>query len=185
MAIEIEAKLAVESFDAVLEKLAAFGAGARGELIQRDRYFDSPRGEMAKSDMALRLREQTQTGNKRNILSYKGPRQAGRFKQREEFQFGVDNADAATAFLTAMGYSMSLVIEKRRQVWQMDDCEVALDELPVLGKFVEIEGPVEEAVAVVQMKLGLLGYEHIRKGYAALMRDYCNARGLEQREFLF
>ena len=61
-------------------------------------------------------------------------------------------------------------IEKKRRLWRLSDCEVALDELPLLGCFVEIEGPDERTIADVQKTLGLSLLPHIQKSYAALMR---------------
>ena len=60
------------------------------------------------------------------------------------------------------------IVEKKRRVWQLNKCEIALDELPLLGTFVEIEGPDSETIANVQKKLGLGNLPHIGKSYALL-----------------
>jgi adenylate cyclase class IV len=44
-----------------------------------------------------------------------------------------------------------------------------LDQLPLLGDFVEIEGPDEEKIATAQEKLGLSDLSHIAEGYASLV----------------
>jgi adenylate cyclase class IV len=72
-------------------------------------------------------------------------------------------------FLAAIGYKKTLLFQKKRRVWWLDRCEVALDRLPLLGSFVEIEGPNEKAIAGVQKKLGLADLPHIPESYASLM----------------
>ena len=61
-----------------------------------------------------------------------------------------------------------MVVEKKRRVWQLGGCEVALDRLPLLGDFVEIEGPDDEKIADVQERLGLAYLPHILESYACL-----------------
>jgi adenylate cyclase class IV len=73
-------------------------------------------------------------------------------------------------FLAAIGYKKSLAFQKKRRVWRLGGCEVALDELPLIGYFVEIEGPGEKKIAAVQKKLGLADLPHIQDSYAVLMQ---------------
>ena len=46
---------------------------------------------------------------------------------------------------------------------------VCLDELPLLGCFVEIEGPGEEKIAAAAEKLKLAQSEHINDSYALMV----------------
>jgi adenylate cyclase class IV len=48
---------------------------------------------------------------------------------------------------------------------------VALDELPALGSFVEIEGPDDERIADVQARLGLAKQPHVARSYAQMIMD--------------
>ena len=170
--VEIEAKLKVESLEPVAQKLKQIGAIFGGSVFQTDHYFDDTSGSLTKSDRAIRLRCETRDAIVKNILAYKGPREAGEFKRRQEIQFGVDTTEQAMAFLAALGFEKSLIVRKRRKVWHIEGCEVALDDLADLGAFVEIEGPSEEKIAGVQSRLGLAHLPHIKEGYAALMRRY-------------
>ena len=72
--------------------------------------------------------------------------------------------------LIALGYEETIVIEKTRRIWQLGNCVIALDELPLLGKFVEIEGPDEEQITGLQSNLGLADLPHISQGYLQLMK---------------
>jgi adenylate cyclase, class 2 len=170
MNMEIEAKLKVDSLEPVAQMLAQIGATAGGEVVQTDYYFDDAAGSLAKSDKALRMRKEVQECKEKTILAYKGPRENGQFKRRTEIQFGVDNAQQAIALLSSLGFEEAMVIQKRRMIWWLEGCEIALDELPHLGTFVEIEGPSEEIIAAVQAKLGLADAEHIKESYAILMQ---------------
>jgi adenylate cyclase class IV len=70
-----------------------------------------------------------------------------------------------------------LVVEKKRRVWRLGDCEIALDRLPLLGDFVEIEGPDDEKIADAQRSLGLADLPHIIESYAALVDERLHELG--------
>jgi hypothetical protein len=57
-----------------------------------------------------------------------------------------------------------------------------LDELPLLGCFVEIEGPDDKAIAAVQTDLGLADSAHIVESYAALIQARLSELGRADRE---
>ena len=185
MALEIEAKLKIDSLDAVAEKLDSLGAEFVGEQIQRDYYFEDADETMAKTDRCLRIRRQTDAAGQKVILTYKGPRKDGQFKVRPEFEVGADDVKAAVEFFKAMGYRQTLAFEKKRRTWNFEQCEVSLDELCLLGCFVEIEGPGEEAVSSVQNKLKLSYLEHISDSYALLMNKKLAEDGIEKTEIFF
>jgi adenylate cyclase class 2 len=169
MPIEIEAKLKVDSLTKVARRLRELGAEFLRNQLHTDTYFDDARTTLRKSDSALRLRRQLMGRKEQVVLTFKGPRRKGRFKQREEIQFEVGDARLAEEFFAAIGYKKSLEFQKKRRAWRLGGCEVALDELPLLGKFVEIEGPGEKKIAEVQKKLGLSCLPHIQESYAVLM----------------
>jgi len=183
--VEIEAKLKVESLAVVEEKLRQLGAEFLAEQLQRDSYFDDARGSFAAGDRALRLRRQMVGEEKKCFLTYKGPKQRDDFKKREEIEFEVCDVDSAEGLLLAIGYGKALVYEKRRGLWRVDDCEVALDELVLLGSFVEIEGPSNVSIAAVQKKLGLGGLDHIVESYTELMAGKLRELGSDESEILF
>ena len=67
----------------------------------------------------------------------------------------VAEPDQAAAILAGLGLKIVLGYEKRRETWLTGACEVALDELPQLGWFVEIEGPDETEVGRLTTQLSL------------------------------
>lgn len=185
MCIEIEAKLKVESFDQIKERLENLAAEFLDEKLQTDYYFDDANGDLAKTDKCLRLRREVGRSGEKIFLTYKGAKDKAAFKKRSEINLEVADSQAATKLLTSLGYEKALVFEKKRQTWRLGDCEVALDQLPLLGAFVEIEGPDENKIADVQRKLGLADLPHVKNSYADLMVDKLTELGHEQKEVLF
>ena len=177
MCIEIEAKLKVDSPQRIIKKLGLLGAQFLQEQLHTDYYFDNADSAMITSDSCLRLRLSRTGDSEKIFLTYKGARQKGQFKKRQEIEIEVGDADLTEKLLSALGYEKKLVIEKKRQTWRVGECEVAVDKLPLLGYFVEIEGPDENKIADVQKSLGLSDLPHIPQSYAAL-----TAEKLSQRE---
>jgi adenylate cyclase, class 2 len=180
MHIEIEAKIKVDLLPEVERKLARLGAQFLAERLQTDYHFDDASATLTKTDRCLRLRCQRDGKSERFFLTYKGAKEKSRFKKRQEIEIEIKDADSAQKMLSALGYKKVLVVEKTRRAWQLGGCEVALDRLPLLGDFVEIEGPDEEKIAAVQGDLGLSGLPHIPESYAALVKAGLRQPGKKQ-----
>jgi adenylate cyclase class 2 len=183
MHTEIEAKLKVDSLQEVERKLGQVNAEYVEEQLQKDTYFDDVDSSLKSGDRALRIRRQRGGQKEKTFLTYKGPKQKDDFKKRQEIEIEIADGDSAEELLSALRYEKALVFEKRRQVWQLNDCVVCLDELPLLGSFVEIEGPDGESIAGVQKDLGLSDLPHILESYACLMQQKLHQLGRDQREF--
>lgn len=169
MKAEIEAKLKVLSHDQVKEKLTQLDAEFIEEQKQTDSYFDNSKSGMLKEDKCLRIRTQQTASSVKTFITHKGPKQPTCFKTRQEIEFQVEDADSAEQLLLALGYQPVQIVEKTRQLWQFENCQVALDQVTELGSFVEIEGPSEQQIADVQKKLGLANLKHIPESYACLI----------------
>ena len=182
MHIEIEAKLKVDSLGQVAAKLSELGAEFGQEQLQTDYHFDNADMTLQKTDRCLRLRRQLANGSERFFLTYKGAKEKSSFKKRQEIEIEISDNESIRKLFTALGYEKTLVIEKKRLTWRLGDCEVALDELPLIGSFVEIEGPDEKKIEDVQKKLGLSKLPHIKKSYAGLLKDRLSELGKEQKE---
>ncbi|MFZ0034094.1 MAG: class IV adenylate cyclase [Sedimentisphaerales bacterium] len=182
MCVEIEAKLKVDSLKEIAEKLDGLGAEFLEEQLQTDYHFDDANMTLQKTDRCLRLRRQLVNEHERFFLTYKGAKEKSEFKKRQEIEIEITDNDSIQKLFSALGYEKVLVIEKKRLFWQLGDCEVALDKLPLIGNFVEIEGPDEGKIADVQKSLGLSGLSHIKKSYSALIRAKLRELGKEQKE---
>ena len=169
MYTEIEAKLKVESHKEVIEKLDELGAEFLEEQLQEDSYFDDADRTLTETDRCLRLRRQSAGDEEKMFLTYKGAKEKNEFKKRQEIEIEIKGADSVEKLLSALAYKKVLVFEKKRRIWRLGDCKVALDELPLLGSFLEIEGPDDKKIADVQKNLGLTDLPHITESYASLV----------------
>jgi len=136
--IEIKARCAHPQ--AVRDVLRLQKADFRGTDQQIDTYFKVPQGR-------LKLRE----GAIENCLVYyqrkdqKGP------KQSEVMLFPTSQGSSLKAILT-QSLGLLVVVEKRREIYFIDNVKFHLDEVSQLGTFVEIEAIDRD---------GTLGTEHL------------------------
>jgi len=171
MYVEIELKLKVDSLPEVEQKLAEAGAEFLAEQLQTDYLFDDANAALITNDRCLRLRRQSVAGSERFFLTYKGAKEKSNFKKRQEIETEIIEAESTKKLLSALGYEKVMVVEKKRRLWKLGGCSVALDQLPLLGAFVEIEGPDDETITDVQQRLGLADLPHIAKSYAQLTKE--------------
>jgi adenylate cyclase class 2 len=161
----------------VLAELRKAKARFAHAVVQTDTYFDTAKGELRASDSGLRIREiRPLNGAAQSVVTFKGPRAKGKYKSRPEHETGVGDPDAVAQLFKGLGLSPVVTIQKRRSRYAMGRCSVELDELPLLGTFVEIEGPSEAAIGSVIKKLGIEG-PHIRESYLALVTGHPKAKG--------
>jgi len=185
MAVEIEAKMRLHDPEAVLARLSELGAARTAELSETNSYFDTAEGTLKSSDQGLRTRVEvtgasTPDESITTTITHKGPRAMGAFKSRFETELDVDNAKDAAMLLAALGFQHVLSFEKRRVRYELGGCNVELDELPIIGHFIEIEGDSDEAVIAVREKLGLADEPIIRSSYIAMLRTYLQEAHSEQ-----
>ncbi len=186
MNIEIELKMRLVDRPALEQRLGQLGASRRSSVLETNTYFDTPDLQLKTGDRGLRLRRtRCDDGSNRSWLTYKGPRAHGPFKSRQEEELHIDDADAAERMLLGLGYVAALTFEKKRDTWLLDDCLVELDVLPLLGQFVEIEGPDEKAVAAVRSKLKLDDEPTETESYIGLLMNHLQAEGIAERVIVF
>lgn len=182
MSIEIEAKLKVDSLQEVQDKLDELGAEFLVEQQQMDYYFDDANRGFTQTDRCLRLRRQASYEGEKVFLTYKGAKEKDQFKKRQEIEIEIGDLESAERILSALNYEKVLVFEKKRRVWRLGQCRIALDVLPLLGDYAEIEGPDGEKIADVQKRLGLADLTHISESYASLMEEKLRQLGRTKRE---
>jgi predicted adenylyl cyclase CyaB len=183
--LEIELKLKVDSLEPIVEKLKRLGAEFEGDFIQTDAYYDDSEDSLINSDRCLRIRRHKNHLGEVFELTYKGARENHRFKSRREIGLKVEKAEELACLFEHLGYRERLAFEKKRSLWEFAGCKVALDELPLLGKFVEIEGPDDNTIEQAQIKLGLGNLKHIPQSYAHLMEEAIKKTGTKKRKISF
>ena len=187
MSVEIEAKMAVENHAAVRAKLQECGAKRHGLFIETNTFFDTDDRSLMAADKGLRLRlnRNAETGEEDHIVTYKGPRQPGALKSREEVELAVEGSAEITKLFESLGFAKTISFEKRRESWLLENCKVELDELPFLGSYVEIEGPNEASIFRLRQTLGLADRPPIKYGYVAMLTGYLQERGKTMRDIRF
>ena len=111
-----------------------------GNALQKKGLLD---GAVASYEQALRLRREGTS----NRVTYKGPRQGGPTKTREEIEIafaqGAEEQGRMRRLWELLGFRPVAVLHKRRRAFSLDHqgrhLEVVLDEAEDLGTFVEVE----------------------------------------------
>jgi len=141
--IEVEVKF--KAFDGIEEKLKSAGFELVGEKLEEDVYFNSPVRDFRQTDEALRVRrEYGETENAR--LTYKGKKLDSITKTREEITVDVSDSEAMKLILQKLGFKAVATVRKRRKIYRLGDVIACVDEVDNLGKFVELEIDVEDAM---------------------------------------
>ena len=169
--MEVEIKARAPDLSALEDKLRGMGAELVREVLEEDEYFNHPCRDFARTDEALRIRND-------GTLTYKGPKVDKDTKSREEINLRIGSQEDARKLLLSLGFRPVLVVRKRRKYYRLEGLTVTLDSVDSLGDFVEVEcigeyEPCREKVMRMAEELGL--GEFITKSYLELL--------LERRDF--
>lgn len=145
---EVELKFRIEIPETVETLLRQRGAIAQGVVSHADRYFNHPLRDFRQTDEALRVR----TIGDANWVTYKGAVIGTTAKTRHEIEVGFDegarSADQVLEILRLLGFRFVREVRKTRRSFTLNheghQFEIALDEVPELGHFLEIELLAEE-----------------------------------------
>lgn len=149
MNIEYEAKFTGINKDEMRKKLKAVGAVlVRPEFLQKRTVFNIPTGHKIKGGW-LRVRDE---GDK-ITMSLKIV-DGDKIENQKEIQLKIDSFDNACNILRTIGCEEKSYQETKRELWNLDDAEIMIDEWPFIEPFVEVEGVSEEVVKKVSAKLG-------------------------------
>ncbi len=186
--LEIEAKFRVDSHETIEARLLSIDAMHVATMLEQNIFLDTHLGELKSAGTGLRLRtiDFQETANPSIIeLTFKGPRQPGPLKTRKELQVNVDQLQPMLLLLEELGYRETMWFEKRRTRWRYEECTIELDQMPLIGRFVEVEGPSEDEVFAVLETLGLESTELINDSYASMLNEYLRQNGIDDRRIVF
>jgi adenylate cyclase, class 2 len=177
--LEIEMKFPVAEFTPAEQTLATWRARREPIIDETDHYFNAPDRDFGRTDEAFRLR---QIGE-HNLITYKGPKQAGPAKTRTEIEVPLEAGGAVgekfRQLVLKLGYRPTAVVRKRRTIWHFQrggfDLQACFDEVADIGRFVEIEivaaperrTEAEQTLQSVAAELGLHNSE--RKSYLEMV----------------
>ena len=157
--IEVELKFPVASLEEIRSHLQSLGAISEGVSVQADEYFNDPKRNYAKLDIAVRIRQ----SDDEFWLTFKGPNLDSAAKIRKEIEMPLKDALAAEQMrgvLAGMGLvSVAKVMKRREEFVGCDDLSCVhfcLDEVAEVGGFVELELVVESQEGVEPAKLKLI-----------------------------
>jgi len=149
---ELEVKARVDDPDAL--RAALLGAGGalefRGEM--NDRRFDRKR-TLARRDEMLRLRIFRPADGTLafGVLAWKGPHsKRGEYRHRVEVEARVADPDGVVTILEHVGFSASLRIDRRVEVYRFGGAVLRLEWYPAMDVLIEVEGEpgaIERAIS--------------------------------------
>ena len=151
---------------------------SEGELVsQQDEYFDTAQESLRSQDFTVRLR----TLNDRMKLALKGPRMYldGPIHSRIELEFTICDENEVRDELR--GLSRVALIEKRRWTFQLSTGTVAVDEVPFVGAFLEVEAESPEDIDGVLNVFNLTRDNATKSNYTELLESELPRFGLPIR----
>ena len=134
---------------------------------EHDTYYQHPVRDFSRTDEALRLREIRKGNTVECVITYKGPREEGVFKKREEVEVRVSSCVDMDYLLKKLGFKDVAVIKKKREYYKLGRCLISLDYVEKLGFFVEIECSEEEIKNVIDMLK--INYEVVEETYLEMI----------------
>jgi adenylate cyclase class 2 len=181
MANETEIKIGIGSDDQVSSVLSLCRSlySDGGQLNQRDEYFDTQEENLKEQDFTVRLR--SVNGNLQ--IALKGPwiYLPSNIYQRIELEFSAANEREIREQLASQGLTATAILEKQRWVFSSEHAEIAIDRLPFIGSFIEVEGDTPSAIETVLASLQLSSKDAVRGNYSELLEARFREIGLPLR----
>lgn len=157
--IEVELKFPVSSLNEIRHQLRLLGAISEGVSVQTDEYFNDPKRNYAKLDLAVRIRQ----SDEKFWLTFKGPNLDPAAKIRKEIEMPLEDSVAAEQMqgvLAGMGLVSVAKVIKRREEFigraELSSVHFCLDEVTEVGGFIELELVVQSQEAVEAAKFQLV-----------------------------
>ena len=151
--LEVELKSVVDDLErrrALVER-----AGAKVVYVGRleDRRWDTRDRALFAKDHVLRVRTYRNDAGVRAEIDWKGPtRREGGYKLRDELETAVGDPDALGEILSALGYEVSIAIDREIVQYDLDGTMIRFERYPRMDDLVEVEGEpaqIERAIAIL------------------------------------
>ena len=179
MAIEVEKKyrLQIDRVDGIRSEIQKIGANNAGKVFEANTIYGG--GALDQQGAILRIRRI----NDKAILTFKRRiENVSDVKRQIEFESEFTNPAALKEILKLLGFVPTLVYEKHRETWNLNNVEIVLDELP-FGLFMEIEGDLEE-IRETEILLGIKDLETVHETYPQLTVQFGrNVNGIIEARF--
>ena len=167
---EIEIKLripSVEDAKQLIEKIGKISDNVPEYFEQIDIYYDAKNGDLVKKDFVIRMR----IVNGKGYVAMKSPRIFinDAVQKRIELEFEVKDIESIKQKIKNQGLLETTVMEKRRTEFTLDNAIIAIDEVPFIGWFLEIESDGEESIEKIIKDLGISSFERMKLHYGELI----------------
>lgn len=168
---EMEIKIQIDSnedFERVYHACNELCGAPISHVLQLDEYYDTPDRQLRKQDLVIRIR----SAGKKKTIALKSPRieLPSGITSRIELEFLSADGENVTDQLKNQGLNPHESAEKERWTFIHKNCEIALDKLPFIGSFIEIEGPSEHEINEMVHLLNLSANHVVRQNYGELMK---------------
>jgi adenylate cyclase, class 2 len=149
------------------------GAKDKGTLVQRDTYFEVPRGR-------LKLREEPDAVG--HLIAYERPDHPGHKESRYRLIEVSEPAELRDALAAVLG--ITVVVSKARRLFIFEGVRIHLDRVDGLGEFIEFEGVAAdgedpsgfaELLVDLQQYFGLRDADLLSESYSDLLRSVARA----------
>ena len=178
---ELEVKFHISDLGALERRLQSMRLPqSQARTYEVNLRFDLPDQSLTRTLQVLRLRQDTKAR-----LTYKGPgRDEGGVRLRREIEFVVSDFEQARSLFEALGYQVSMMYEKYRTQYELDEVHVTLDEMP-FGAFAELEGPDPASIQSTAQLLDLDWERRVLDSYTALFESLRSKAGFTFRDLSF
>jgi len=151
--LEVELKSVVDDVERRRANVERAGAMVVYAGRLEDRRWDTPDRALLAKDHVLRVRTYRNEAGARAELDWKGPtRREGGYKLRDELETRVADADALAAILSALGYEVSIAIDREIVQYDLGGTMIRFERYPRMDDLVEVEGEpedIERAIAIL------------------------------------
>jgi len=152
--LEVELKSVVDDVERRRANVERAGATLVYAGRLEDRRWDTPDRALFAKDHVLRVRTYRNDAAARAELDWKGPtRREGGYKLRDELETHVDDPDVLAAILSALGYEVSIAIDREIVQYDLAGTMIRFERYPRMDDLVEVEGEPEE----IERAIGILG----------------------------
>jgi predicted adenylyl cyclase CyaB len=151
--LEVELKSVVDDVERRRANVERAGATVVYAGRLEDRRWDTPDRALLAKDHVLRVRTYRSDAGVRAELDWKGPtRREGGYKLRDELETKVGDPDALGEILTALGYEVSIAIDREIVQYDLQGTMIRFERYPRMDDLVEVEGEpedIERAIAAL------------------------------------
>jgi adenylate cyclase class 2 len=177
---ETEAKFHLSRPAEMEQRLRELGPNLiQSRVHETNLRFDTPAGDLSRQGRVLRLR----LDNAAHLTFKSDTQLRDGALDRTEIEINVGDFEAARRLVEALGYELVFLYEKLRTVYELEGCQVMLDELPY-GNFLEIEGEFGR-LRPLAGRLGLNWDAAIPESYHGLFMRLHASRKLSFRDLSF